>query len=443
MDNESKSSNFWHWVEVIVAIAIIAGGIIWLVHSRAHSAADGSAGGASGGGHGKHGALNGPMPVTTVTAQKGNIDISVNALGTVTPLATVTVRTQIAGQLMQLNFQEGQTVQKGDLLALIDPRPYEAALAQAQGALQRDQALLAGAEHDLARYTKLVTEDSIARQQRDDEKALVDQYKGTVEADKAQINTAQLNLQYCHITAPVTGRVGLRQVDTGNYVQVGDANGLVVITQTQPTSVIFSLPEDNLPAIMKRMSSATLPVAAYDRSQTTKLATGQLSTVDNVIDATTGTIRMRALFENADNSLFANQFVNIVLLVDTLQDVIVVPSSAAKTGSPGTYVYVVKPDNTVAMTVVKLGPASGENVAVTSGLSAGDVVVTDGADKLKDGAKVSVPGAAGSNTPDNADSSKKDDGAAQDQSGQDQSGGKHHHKKDTDQKDNNPPADGK
>lgn len=427
MDQITKTPNRWLWLEVILAIAIIAGGIGWLAVTR-------SQGGAATAAHGKGGryAANGPMPVTTITAQKGNIDITLNELGTVAPLATVTVRTQIAGQLMQLNFQEGQTVNKGDLLALIDPRPYEAALAQAQGAQQRDQALLEGATHDLARFNKLVAEDSIARQQRDDEKALVDQYKGTIGADTAQINTAQLNLQYCHIVAPVSGRVGLRQVDAGNYAQVGDANGIVVITQTQPMSVIFSLPEDNLPAIMKRMAAgAVLPVVAFDRSQTNKLATGQLSTVDNEIDPTTGTIKMRALFDNADNALFSNQFVNIQLLVDTVQDVIVVPSAAVKSGAPGTYVYTVKPDSTVAMTPVKLGPAAGENVSVTSGLSVGDVIVSDGADKLKDGAKVLLPGAAAqgpSDTPAKADDSKKDAAGKTDEGTQDQSGKKHHHK---------------
>ena len=387
MDKDAKNSTLWQWLEVILAIVIIAGGIIWLATVRSHAPTVA--------GHGGRPALNGPLSVTTITAQKGDIDITVNALGTVTPIATVTVRAQIAGQLMQINFQEGQVVKAGDLLALIDPRPYEAALSQAQGALQRDQALLAGAERNLTRYIRLVKEDSIAQQQRDDQKALVEQYKGTVEADKAQINTAELNIQYCHITAPVSGRVGLRQVDTGNYVQAGDANGIVVITQTQPMSVIFSLAEDNLPALMKRLNGgATLPVTAYDRSQTNKLATGQLSTVDNVIDPATGTIKMRALFDNADNALFANQFVNVVLLLDTLRDALVVPSAAVKTGTPGTYVYVVKPDSTVAMTPVKVGPASGENVSIISGLSAGDTVVTDGADKLKDGAKVALPGAA-------------------------------------------------
>jgi len=440
MKQDSKHSGF-SWVGLILLIAIIGGCIYWY-EAKSHSSGDDSStasSGASGGkgGHGgKHGGgANGPMPVTTATAQKGNIPITVNALGTVTPLATVTVRTQIAGQLMQINFKEGQMVKAGSQLALIDPRPYQAALEQAQGALQRDQALLEGAQRDLDRYTKLVQEDSIAKQQRDDEKALVDQYAGTIATDKAAIDTAKLNLQYCHITAPVSGRVGLRQVDLGNYAQVSDTNGIVVITQIEPISVIFSLPEDNLPSIMKRMNGgATLTASAYDRSQTTKLADGELSTVDNVIDPTTGTIKMRALFDNTDDTLFANQFVNIVLLVDTLQDVIVIPSTAVKSGAPGTYVYVVKPDSTVAMTVVKTGPSSGENVSITSGLAVGDVVVTDGADKLKDGAKVLLPGAQGSSNASDKDGSKKgDDSKKSDDdkkdSGKDKSSGKHHHKK--------------
>ena len=426
MDEDIKHTdpNRWLWLEVFLAIVIIAGGLAWLAVTRAHDGAI-SAHKQSGGGRFT---LNGPMPVTTITAQKGNIDISVNALGTVTPLATVTVRAQIAGKLVQINFKEGQTVQAGDFLAQIDSRPYELSLAQSQGQLQRDQALLEGAEHDLARYSKLVAEDSIAKQQRDNQKTLVDQYKGTVETDKALVNTAKLNLEYCHITAPVSGRIGLRQVDTGNYVQLNDANGLAVITQTQPISVIFSLPEDNLQAIMKRMSAgAVLPVIAYDRSQSVKLATGQLTTVDNEIDPTTGTIKMRAQFDNTDNALFANQFVNIQLLVDTVSDSIVIPRSAIKSGTPGSFVYVVKPDSTAAMTPVKLGPAAGENVSILSGLSAGDIVVSDGSDKLKDGEKVLLSGAqapaSDAPQPEKEEKDKTEEGAPQDPSGQ-----HHHHK---------------
>ncbi len=435
MEKEGKSTGGGMLVEVILAIILIGGGLAWLAVTKSHQGAIASAH-AHGGGRF---ALNGPMPVSVVTAKKGDIDITLNALGTVAPLATVTVKPQIAGQLVQINFKEGQDVKAGDFLAQIDPRPYELALSQFQGQLQRDQALLESAENDLKRYNKLVTEDSIARQQRDDQKALVGQYQGTVETDKAQINNAKLNLEYCHVSAPVSGRIGLRQIDAGNYVQLSDANGLVVITQTQPISVLFSLPEDNIQEIMKRMASgAVLPVTAFDRNQSAKLATGQLATLDNVIDPTTGTIKMRALFDNANNSLFANQFVNIQLLVDTVHDTIVIPSSAVKTGAPGNFVYVVKSDNTVAMTPVKLGPSAGDNVSIVSGLSAGDTVVSDGSDKLKDGAKVLLPGAQDSSgASDNTDAKKTDSGAEPDQSGH------HHHKKDSGQKDNSQTPDGK
>ena len=289
------------------------------------------------------------MPVAVVTAQKGSIPISVDALGTVTPLATVTVRTQIAGQLAEVAFKEGQTVQAGDFLAQIDPRPYQLQLAQAQGALQKDQALLANAKRDLGRYQTLLKQDSISGQQADTQAATVLQDIGTVQTDQAQVNTAKLNLVYCHIVAPIAGRIGLRQVDPGNYVQTGDANGIVVITQMDPISALFSVPEDNLPAIMKRLAAgATLPVTAMDRSQTMTLATGALTTVDNVIDTTTGTVKMRAQFDNKDGTLFANQFVNITLLVDTQSDVIVLPSSAIQRGQPGTFVYTVDPSDSTA-----------------------------------------------------------------------------------------------
>lgn len=420
--NEHTPAKKRNWTIIIIAALIIAGGIGWLAYTRSHET--------PAGGHGKGGrfALNGPMPVAVITASKGEIPITVNALGTVTPLAMVTVRTQIAGQLTQVAFTEGQMVSQGDFLAQVDPRPYLLALNQAQGQLQRDQALLAGAEHDLARFKKLVSEDSIARQQYDNQVTLVQQDQGLVQLDKAQVDNANLNLAYCHIVAPVSGRVGLRQVDTGNYVQTGDAGGIVVITQLQPISVIFSVPEDNLPAVMKRLATgAILPVTAFDRSQTTTLATGTLTTVDNVIDTTTGTVKMRAQFDNKDGVLFTNQFVNAQLLIDTLKDVIVLPSSAIERGAPGTFVYIVKPDSKAAMTPVKLGPSAGENVAVLSGLTAGDTVVSDGADKLKDGAEVLLPGAQEKQKQDNTapDGSKPDD---EDKKGAQDSAGQHHHR---------------
>ncbi len=337
----------------------------------------------------------GPMPVVAAGAVTGAMPIAVNALGTVTPLATVTVRTQINGQLVQIAFKEGQEVSKGDFLAEIDPRPYQAALDSAQGQLLRDQAQLDNAKRDLARYTKLVAENSIAQQQRDTQEELVKQLTGTVATDQAQLDNAKLNLGYCRIVAPVSGRVGLRQVDQGNYVQVSDASGLVVITQLKPISVIFSLPEDSLRAILKRVNAgATLQVTAFDRSGKNTLAQGTLSTLDNQIDTTTDTFKLRAQFDNADESLFPNQFVNVELLIDTLQGATLVPTAAIQRGAPGTFVYVVKPDGTVAVQKVTLGPRSGENVAVTQGISTGDRVVVDGADKLRDGAKVTLPAGA-------------------------------------------------
>ncbi len=333
------------------------------------------------------------MPVVAAVVQQGDMPVTLNALGTVTPLAMVTVRTQINGQLTQVGFKEGQEVNKGDFLAEIDPRPYQAALDQAQGQLMRDQAQLANARRDLARYTKLLAENSIAQQQRDTQDALVRQLEGTVATDQGLVDQAKLNLTYCHIVAPVSGRVGLRQVDPGNYVQVSDANGIVVITQMKPISVIFTLPEDNLPAVIKRLNAgATLPVAAFDRSGSTKLADGMLTTVDNQIDPSTGTVRLRAQFDNGDEVLFPNQFVNAQLLVDTLPGATLAPAAAIQRGAPGTFVYVVKPDDTVAVQPVKLGPGDSQNVAVVTGLAAGDKVVVDGADKLRDGAKVTLPG---------------------------------------------------
>jgi membrane fusion protein, multidrug efflux system len=320
--------------------------------------------------------------------------VTLTALGTVTPLATVTVRTQINGQLVELGFKEGQEVAKGDFLAEIDPRPYQATLDQMQGQLLRDQAQLANARHDLARYAKLVAENSISQQQRDTQEALVHQLEGTVATDQAQVEAAKLNLTYCRIVAPVAGRVGLRQVDPGNYVQVSDANGIVVITQMKPISVIFSVPEDELRTVIQRLNAgATLSVTAFNRSGTTKLATGTLTTIDNQIDPTTGTIKLRAQFDNADGTLFPNQFVNVQLLVNSLSDATLVPVAAIQRGAPGTFVYLVKPDATVAVQPVKLGPGDPEQVAVTSGLAPGDVVVVDGADKLRDGAKVALPDA--------------------------------------------------
>src|SRR5271170_856595 len=342
----------------------------------------------------------GPTPVGVAKAQTGDMPVTLNGLGTVTPLAVVTVKTQINGYLMSVAFQEGQHVKKGDFLAQIDPRPYQVALEQAQAQLAKDQASLKDAELDLKRYNTLVAQNSIATPTRDTQIATVGQDRAQIMLDQAQIDAQKLNLTYAHIISPVTGRVGLRQVDPGNYVQTSDANGIVIVTQLQPISVIFTLPEDILPEVLKQWhAGATLPTTAYDRTGSIQLAVGKLDTIDNQIDTTTGTVKLRAIFDNSDESLFPNQFVNIKLLVNTLHDSVLVPTSAVQRGAPGTFVYLVKPNDTVAVQKVKLGPGDGQQQAVLAGLQIGDQVVDDGADRLKDGAKITVAPPAGSTGP--------------------------------------------
>ncbi|HET9390911.1 MAG TPA: MdtA/MuxA family multidrug efflux RND transporter periplasmic adaptor subunit [Steroidobacteraceae bacterium] len=382
----------------LLVIAIL-GVIVFLVY-RHHQHQAALQAFAPGHGRGGRGGPNGPVAVSVATVTAGSIDMRIPALGTVTPLATVTVRTQISGQLQKIAFQEGQLVHAGDFLAQIDPRPYEAALAQARGNLRRDQALLADARLDLKRFEELITEDSIAQQQLDTQRALVDQDSGVVESDQALVNSAQVNLQYTHIVSPVTGRVGLRQVDQGNYVTPGDANGIVVVTQLQPITAIFSVPEDNVTLLMQRLrSGATLTVEAFDGGNSTRLAEGKVLSVDNEIDATTGTIKLRALFDNQDGLLFANQFVNIQLLVNVLENQTIIPGSAVHRGAPNgvisTFVYLVNNDSTVSVRPVTLGVTDAERVAITKGLKPGDVVVTEGGDRLRDGAPVLLP----ANTP--------------------------------------------
>jgi membrane fusion protein, multidrug efflux system len=380
-----------HWKALLVVVVIVLLMVAFALYLRQKQPVAPPAGGRFG--------QNAPVAVAVATVVSGDIDVRIPALGTVTPLATVVVRTQISGTLQKIFFTEGQFVHQGDPLAQIDPRPYEAALQQMQGNLKRDQALLADAKLDLARYEGLVKEDSIAVQQLDTQHALVDQYTGTIQADEGQVNTAKVNLQYTHILSPVTGRVGLRQVDQGNYVTPGDANGIVLINQLQPITVIFSVPEDNISAIMKRLhDGATLTVAAFDRTNSTKIADGKLLTVDNSIDITTGTVKLRAIFDNTDSALFPNQFVNIQLLVNVLNNQTIMPNAAVRRGAPNgvvtTFVYVVNKDNTVSVRPVTLGVVDGERVSITAGLKVGEVVVTEGGDRLRDGAAVILPGPA-------------------------------------------------
>jgi multidrug efflux system membrane fusion protein len=342
-------------------------------------------------------AAGGPMPVVIAQARTGDMPITLIGLGTVSPLATVTVQSQISGQIMKIAFKEGQTVKEGDALIQIDPRPYQVALEQAEGALARDRALLANARVDLDRYQTLFAQDSIAEQQLATQKSLVAQDEGNVRTDQGQIDAAKLNLTYCHIVSPITGRVGLQQVNVGNYVTPAEPSGLVVVTQLKPITVLFALPEDDIPPLMKQMhAGVTLPVTAWDRTNTTQLATGALQSIDSQIDTTTGTIRLKAIFPNADESLFPQQFVNVVLLLDTLKGATLIPQAGVQRGAPGTYVYVVNAaDQTVAVRKVTLGAGDAVNISITQGLAVGESVVVDGADKLKDGAKVLLRQAGG------------------------------------------------
>jgi multidrug efflux system membrane fusion protein len=386
-----------HWKALLIVALIIVAMIVLIRYIQQKQPVAGVPGGpAAAGRGGRPGGQNGPVAVSTATAVSGEIDIKIPALGTVTPLATVTVRTQISGIMQKILFTEGQLVKQGETLAQIDPRPYEAALQQQQGNLKRDQALLADAKLDLKRYEGLVKEDSIAQQQLDTQRALVDQDIGIVESDQGQLKTAEVNLIYTKVTAPATGIVGLRQVDQGNYVTPGDSNGIVLLNQLQPITVIFTIPEDNVSAIAKRVNSgATLTVEAFDRTNSNKIADGKLLTLDNTIDITTGTVKLRAQFANDDRALFPNQFVNVQLLVDTLKNQVIMPNSAVRRGAPNgattEFVYVVNADRTVSVRPVTLGVVDGERVAVLKGLAAGEVVVTAGADRLRDGAQVSLP----------------------------------------------------
>jgi multidrug efflux system membrane fusion protein len=332
------------------------------------------------------------VSIKAATVGKGDIRVIVNGLGTVTPLATVNVVTQINGQLTQVAFREGQMVKKGDFLAQIDPRPYEILQAQYEGQLIHDQGLLDQAKTDLARYQTLLRQNSIARQTEEDQVYLVKQLEGSVKTDRALIDAQKLNLIYAHIVSPVDGRVGLRLVDPGNFVQTSTTSMIAVLTQLHPITVIFPVPEDELPSILPKVNAQVpLQVDAYDRANVRKLATGQLLTIDNEVDTTTGMVKLRAQFENTDNRLFPSQFVNANLLLDTLRDVVTIPTAAIQRGAPGAYAYVVGTDNKVSVHVLKLGPTDGDMAQVISGLTPGDRVVTQGTDRLREGTLVEIP----------------------------------------------------
>ncbi len=376
----------WLWPLVVV---VLLAAILVAVHRWRGGAARFGRGGMG---------PKGPVPVEVATARRGDVPIWIPALGTVTPFATVTVRTQVSGEIQRIGFVEGETVHAGAFLAQIDPRPYEAALALARAARDRDTALLANARRDLARYRALVVRNAVSRQQLDTQKALVEQTVGTVAGDRAQVRSAALNVTYAHIVAPVTGRVGLRQVDAGNYVTPGDANGIVVITQMRPISVIFSIPEDDIDGVLAAMRGGhPLEVDVYDRSGSTRLATGRLLTVDNQIDPATGTVKLRASFANQDERLFPNQFVNVRLLEKVLRGRVLIADTAVQRGAPkgvpGTFVYLVGEHHRVTVRPVVLGPTSDHEVVVTQGLAPGQRVVTEGGDRLRDGATVQWPGA--------------------------------------------------
>lgn len=331
------------------------------------------------------------VPVATALSYRGELPVHLEGLGTVTAMNTVTVRSRVDGELLRIHFKEGQQVKKGDLLAEIDPRPFEAQLAQAEGQAARDEALLDNARADLQRYQLLLQQDSIATQQVAGQAALVRQYEAAVRIDKGQVAAIKLQLAYCRIASPVSGRAGLRLIDAGNVVRASDQNGLVVISQTQPITAVFTLPEDNLPKVMEQLrGSHAITTEAYDRSGTTRLAQGTLLAVDNQIDTATGTVKLKAVFANDDGVLFANQFVNVRMNLYPLRDATIIPAAAVQRGAQGDFAYVVKPDGKVKLQTLALGPRDGERVAVLDGLSPGEPVVVEGTDRLRDGLAVQV-----------------------------------------------------
>ncbi|OIO00602.1 MAG: hypothetical protein AUJ49_09600 [Desulfovibrionaceae bacterium CG1_02_65_16] len=368
------------WLPLLVAVCLAAGlGAYW--YKSASNAAKQATGG-----------KNRPMPVVVAEAKPQDVEVFLSSLGTVTPLNSVTVKSRVDGQLMQVRFREGQMVKAGELLLVIDPRPFQVQLAQAEGQLRRDAALLENTRLDLKRYADLNAQGAIARQQYDTQLSLVRQYEGTVATDKATADNARLQITYSHITAPISGQVGLRQVDPGNMVHASDTTGLLVVNQITPISVVFTLPEDQLPRVLEKLRAGeTLRVDAYDREQAKKLAQGELASLDNQIDTSTGTVKLKASFANAKGELYPNQFVNAKLLLEVLKDAIVVPTAAVQRGQQGTYLYVITPQGTASARPVSVGESGDGSVSVIlKGLALGEKVVVDGAERLRDGSPVEI-----------------------------------------------------
>lgn len=376
-------------VLILIVLAAAAGGYYWW---QSHHASSAETARGAGDPRGPGGKGRGPLsPVQASAATRESVPLYLSGLGTVTSVNTVTLRSRVEGNLIALHFKEGEEVEAGQLLAEIDPRPYEVALMQAQGQLAKDQATLANARRDLARYEKLAKTNLVSQQEIDTQRSLVSETLGTLKADEGSVASAQLNLTYSRITAPVSGRVGLKQVDIGNYITSGDTNGIVVITQTHPIDVVFSLPENTISTILTAQKSGEpIPVEAWDRSNSTLLTTGTLLSMDNQIDATTGTVKLKARFTNEGDELFPNQFVNARLKVNTLQNAIVIPAAALQMSNEGNFVWVVNSDNKVSKKSVKAGLQESTRVVIEAGLEAGERVVTDGIDRLTEGAAVEV-----------------------------------------------------
>lgn len=396
-------ARFWIILIIVVALVVIGATTIHRGHSDAAQASESSGGGqgqGGGGGRGgrggRGGMMMGPMPVAAAPVQQRDMPIYLTGIGNFTPLATVTVKSRVDGELVEVNFKEGQEVKKGDLLAVIDPRPFQVQLQTAQANLAKDQAQLNDAKLNLERFRALFQEKVIARQQLDTQAALVGQLQGGLGADQAAVDSAKLNLVYTRITAPVAGRIGLRMVDPGNIVHAADANGMMVITQMDPMSVIFTLPEDNIPQVLQHMRSGTLKTEAWSRDDQNKLAEGRLETINNEIDPTTGTARLRANFPNPQRTLWPGQFVNVRLLLDVQKNALVIPVAGIQRGANNsTFVYIVGSDNKAQVKQVKVGVTQG-NIATVQGLNPGDLVVTDGQDKLQPGSAVTVQAASAS-----------------------------------------------